>query len=106
MEFLDNQAVFAEVFGDKPTIIPQNIVMLQDTTTTARSLYLFGEKCKLDVFMHMCRKYYVVHNSVDNSLIIQDVCCKIIEIKKEWKDKNGMLMRGKPDELFHNFCGY
>ena len=43
LEFLDNQAAFSEVFGDKPIIIAPNIIMLQDTTSTARSLYSFEE---------------------------------------------------------------
>ena len=59
LEFLDNQETFNEVFGDKPTIIPPNIDTSQNSTSIARSLYSFGEKCKLDVFLHICRKYYV-----------------------------------------------
>ena len=77
LEFLDNQAAFAEVFGDKPKIISPNIITSKDITSTARSLYYFGEKCKLDLFLHVCRKYYVGHISVENSLIIKEVCHKI-----------------------------
>ena len=32
LEFLDNQATFAKVFGDKPTIIAPKIVTSQDST--------------------------------------------------------------------------
>ena len=39
LDFLDNQASFAEVFGDKPAIISPNIDTFQDYTSTARSLY-------------------------------------------------------------------
>ena len=77
LELLDNQAAFAEVFGDKPKIISPNIITSKDITSTARSLYYFGEKCKLDLFLHVCRKYYVGHISVENSLIIKEVCHKI-----------------------------
>ena len=52
LAFWDNQAAFAEVFGDKPTIIAPNIT--PDTTSTSRSLHSFGEKFKLDLFQHMC----------------------------------------------------
>ena len=39
LEFLDNQAAFAGVFGDKPKIIAPNIITSKDITSTARSLY-------------------------------------------------------------------
>ena len=59
LEFLDIQATFIEVFGGKPTILVPNIDTSQDSTSIDRSLYLFEEKFKFDVFLHMCRKYYV-----------------------------------------------
>ena len=80
--FFDNQAAFAEVFGDKPTTIDPDIITSQYTTSTARRLYFFVKNCKLDVFLHMCRKYYVGYDSVDNSLSVQDLCRQISEIKK------------------------
>ena len=71
--FLVNQAAFSEVFGDNPIILYTNVTTSQDSKSTDRILYSFGEKCKLDVFLHMCKKYYVVHNSVDNSLRFEDL---------------------------------
>ena len=103
LEFLDIKAAFAEVFGDKPTILPPNPVMLQDTTTAAKSLYYFFNKWKLYVFMHMCRRYHVWHDLVHNSLIIQDVCRQISEIKQECKVINGDLMRDIPNNIFDKF---
>ena len=103
LEFLDNQTTFTEVFGDKPTILVPNIDIYQDSTSIARRLYSFGEKCNLDVFLYMCRKYYVGHDSIDNLLSVQDVCRQISEIKQEWKNKNGILMQYSPDKLFDKF---
>ena len=81
LENLVNLAAFAEVFGENPTILPLNPVILQDTMKKYRSLYYSDEKCKFDVSMHMCRRYYVGHNLVDISLSIQDMCCQISEVK-------------------------
>ena len=78
--FLDNQAAFDEVFGGKPTILDTNIITLQDSTSTSMRLYYFVEKCKLGVFLHICRKYYVGHESVDNSFIVQDMYHHLSEI--------------------------
>ena len=58
-EFLDNEAAFAEVFGDKPTILETNIITSQYSTSTVWSFYPLGEKHNLYVFIHTCRKYYV-----------------------------------------------
>ena len=51
LKFLDNQASFAEVFGNKPTILAPNIITLQYSTSKSRSLNSLGEKFKLDVFL-------------------------------------------------------
>ena len=59
LEFLDIQAAFAEVFGDKPTILETNIITSQYSTSTVWSFYPLGEKHNLYVFIHTCRKYYV-----------------------------------------------
>ena len=74
LDFLDNQEYFAEVFGDNPIIISPNVITSQDFTSTARILYSFGDKYKLYVFIHICRKYYFGNDSIDNSLSVQDVC--------------------------------
>ena len=42
LEFCYNQAAFNKVFGDKPTILAQNIITSHDYTSTDRSLYSFG----------------------------------------------------------------
>ena len=69
LEFLDNQKKFEKTFGDKPL----NPVS-QYSSTALKRLYAYSEKCKLDVFLHMCRKYYMVHDSVDIYLSTQEVC--------------------------------
>ena len=106
LELFDTQADFSEVFGDKPTIISPNTTTSKYTISTARSLYPFGEKFKLDLFLHMCRKYYFGHDSVEKSLIVQDMCHQISEVKKKWKEKNRILMRGSPDKIFDKFFIY
>ena len=70
VDYFDNLASFAEFFGDKPKSSAPKITMLQDSTSTASSLYSFGRKCELDVFLYLFKKYYVRHDSVDNSLYV------------------------------------
>ena len=77
LEFLDNQAAFTAVFRDKPTILAPNIDTPQYSTSTASILYSLEENCKLDVFLHMCRKYYARHDSIDNSLSVKYLCRQI-----------------------------
>ena len=75
--FFNNHAAFAEVFGDIPKILDPNVIKSKDSTSTARSLYSFVEKWKLDMFIYMFREYYVRHTSIDNSLSVQDVWCQM-----------------------------
>ena len=42
LEFLDNQADFYEVFGDKPKILAPNIIMSQNSPSADIRLYSFG----------------------------------------------------------------
>ena len=55
------------MFGDKQTILPPKPGS-QDSSAVTKSLYAYSEKRKLDVFLHMCRKYYVGNDIVDISL--------------------------------------
>ena len=80
---MDNQSNFSGLSGEKPKILSPNIDILQDSTSTAIIIYSLGENCKFDVFLHMCRKYYVGHDSIDTSLSVQDVSRQIPEIKQE-----------------------
>ena len=102
LSFLDNQTDFAVTFGSKPTLLPPNPTS-REHTVTAKTLYAYGEKCKLDVFLAMCRKYYVGHDSVDNSLSTQDVCRQISSLKQDYKDNHGRLLHDTPDNLFNKF---
>ena len=106
LEFSDNQATFTEVFGKKPTILAPNIDTSQDSTSTARILYSFGDKFKLDVFLHMWRKYYVGQDSIDNSLRVQDMCRHISEIKQEKINKMGYSWKIALIKCLINFCSY
>ena len=76
LEFLDNQKEFEKTFGYKQNILPPNPVS-QYSSNGATFLYAYSEKCKLDVFIHICRTFYVGCNSVDNYLSIKDVCHRI-----------------------------
>ena len=102
LEFLDNQKEFEKIFGDKPTIIPTELVS-QDSLTAAKILYSYSEKCKLDVFLHMCQIYYVGHDSVDNYLIMQDVCFRVSYLRQEWRDRNGSTVNKILDDLSNTF---
>ena len=42
LEFLDNKAIFAEVFGYKPEILAPSLDTPQYSTSTSRRLYSFG----------------------------------------------------------------
>ena len=82
LEFIDNKKDFEKTFGDKPTILSPKLVS-QDSSTAAKMLYAYSEKCTLDAFLHMCRKNYVGHDSVDNSLSTQDVCRRVSYLRQE-----------------------
>ena len=98
--FIDNKKYFEKMFGDKPTIFPPN-PMSQDSSTVMKIPYLYIEKCKLDVFLLICRKYYVGANSVDNSLSTQDVCCPISYLIQDLRDRDWCTIRKSPDDLLN-----
>ena len=90
------------MFSYNPTILPLNPVS-QDSSNAENILYASSEKCKLDVCIHIFRKYYVGHDIVYNSLSTQDVCRRISYLKQEWRDRNGRTIQEIPDDLFNQF---
>ena len=104
--FLDNQETFSGMFGDKPTIIAQNIDTSQDSASTSKSLYSFGEKCKLDVLLHTLGKYYVGHNSIDNSLAFKMFVIRFQNSSKNGKIKIGYSCEASLTKCLISFCRY
>ena len=66
LTFLDSQTAFIKTFGDRPLMLPINL------TSTGKNevqmiLREYAERCKLDVFLHACRDFYMGSNAKDLS---------------------------------------
>ena len=66
LTFLDSQTAFVNFFGDRPLMLPIN------PTSTGKNvvqmiLREYAEKCKLDVFLHAFKDFYVGSNTKDSS---------------------------------------
>ena len=64
LTFLDSQTAYIKTFGDRPLMLPIN------PTSTGKNkvqmiLREYAEKCKLNVFLHACREFYVGSNAKD-----------------------------------------
>ena len=80
LTFLDIQGEFIHTFGAHPKLLPTNPIGL-DTRIIQRLLREYSEKCKLEIFMHLCMLDYVGDDRVDQSLHINEVSRKISAIK-------------------------
>ena len=101
MKFLDNQTEFVKTFGSNPTLLP-SMPTHPDNGSAMLLLHNFSEKCKLDIFIHLCMLDYVGNDIVDPSLNVVEVCRQISDVKKT-RMVNGKLHTATPDELFDEF---
>ena len=63
----------------------------------------YAEKCKLDVFLHVCREFYVGTNAKDSSAkAVHEICKSLAGLKQLYYDK-GRQVSGTPDILFGKF---
>ena len=75
-EFLDGQIGFVSAFESCPVIMPENLNN-NNYATCGKILREYGEICKLDIFLHLCRLNYVGHDKVDITMNTQKVCTRI-----------------------------
>ena len=71
-----------KTFGVDPVILPANPTAA-DTTTTAKRLLEFSDQCRLDVYLHTRRKFYVGTVLVDESTSMMEVYREISELRLE-----------------------
>ena len=73
LEFLDKQDEFDKIFGKNPVLLAPNPTLV-DSSTTAKLLLDFSELYRLDVYLHVCYKYYVGSSNIDKNTSEQEVC--------------------------------
>ena len=61
------------MFGKNTALLPQNPPLV-DSSTTEKNLLDFSELCRLDVYLHACRKSYVGSSNIDKYTNAQEVC--------------------------------
>ena len=55
-----------------------------DGLATRNMLRKFSEKCKFDIFMHICMLDYVGGDKIDPTLNVQEICRQITGLKIIW----------------------
>jgi len=74
-----------------------------DGIVTAKLLLEFSDQCRLDIYLHVCRKFYVGNTKVDENTSMIEVCREISGLSQEWRDSNGKMIVDTPEELFSKF---
>jgi len=99
--FLDNQAAFDEVFGMDPVIC--STFLLQKSATLREQIDEFVNACKFDVFISLCRNYYVGVGSNESDTQATHEACKAINLlTMEYKVHRRTIV-DNPDVLFRKF---
>lgn len=83
LDFFDTQFYFDKSFGVKPSLLPVHHIS-DESDSIHKVLTDYPERCKLDLFMHLCMLDYVGHEQVDVLLNGQEICRKISAIKQLW----------------------
>ena len=101
VSFLDSQNEFNLTFGIEPVMLPEK-PNDYDSLATSRILQTYTEKCKFDIFMHLCRLDYVGSDKIDPTLSVQEVCRKISDLKQVYS-VNGKVFTDTPDDIFDKY---
>ena len=72
-------------------------------STTAKLLLDFSEICRLDVYLHACRNFYVGSFNIVKNNSAQEVYREISVLRQERQDKHGKIIIDDPEELFTKF---
>ena len=102
LEFMDKQDEFDKVFGKNPVLLPPNPTSI-NSSTTSKLLLDFNELCRLDLYLHAYRKFYVGNSKIDKNTSTQEIYREILDLRQEWKDKHVKLIVDDPEELFSKF---
>ena len=97
-DFLDNQAAFLKTCGTGLGPLPEN-PKNGNCLSYQRILRGYGKKCKLDIFLHLCRLNYVGHDNVDVTMHTQEVCQRISHLRQTYTI-GGQKRTVTPEELF------
>jgi len=81
LDFLDSQEDFDGTFGKKPAVLPSN-PNRADLLGARHELQNYCDRCKLDIYIHICRQDYIGDEEVDSALNIQEVSRKITSLKQ------------------------
>jgi len=74
-----------------------------DGTATAKLLLEVSDQCRLDVYLHACRKFCVGNAKVDENTSTIEVCREISGLSQKWRDSHGRMIVDTPEELFSKF---
>ena len=100
-KFLDTQYDFDQAFGLTPTLLPEN-PNNSNYSSCQKLLREYGEKGKLDIFLHLCKLNYVGHDKVDTALNTQEICSKISSLRQVYRLGSRDYV-DTPEELFDKF---
>ena len=110
LSFVDCQQTFANVFGNQPTLLHitkrANLLAgdsIEDSNTVNSTLHSYFTKCKLTIFIHICRSDYVGSDFVaDDSRSIQEITKQIQHYKMQYT-VGSTIKTIRPNELYlHN----
>ena len=110
LTFLDDQSTFHCTFGMKPVLIPDETRTHSqreiggDPSSVQLNLRAFAEQCKLDVFLHSCRRDYVgdIASTTATMQSVQEICTELSHMKQTTTVK-GKKEHLSPDELYQKF---
>jgi predicted amino acid-binding ACT domain protein len=114
LDFFDNPLTFRQVFGDKPTLLQvssrssktSSTLSIEDSSTVAQNLQNYFQKCKLDVFIALCRSNYVGSQfNSDDTKAIQEITRKLQSFKMRYQ-KDRVWHTEHPNDLFSKYLQY
>lgn len=100
MDFLNTQEAFHITFGPKPRLF--HATEEGELWNEQTELQDFIDRCKLDIFLAVCKVDYVGDEDARPESYVREVCDVIGKLRQEYT-KDGKIIIDSPDDLYQKF---
>ena len=105
LNFFNTQSAFNQIFGIQPKIY-HDFENNGDARYAKRVITRFIDECCLDIFIAVCRMYYIVTNNDDINFYVQEVCNDIALLRHTCRYKKGRKMTETPEDLYQKYLNF
>ena len=105
LNFFNAQSDFDQIFGTQPRIY-HDFENDKDARNANHTITQFIDNCLLDIFIVVCRIYYVGTNNYGITFCVQEVCINIALLCQTWRYYKVRKLTETPKDLYQKYLNF